>query len=316
VTSSAEEPWLAAGPFRNTPAASGASAIMWVVTAALEQLLAGRPSLLAWRRLCVGLDALEGAALTDMLAQIELDCAAWPASVRPAPGRWLRDLLDGRVQPRLQVARAIDLTLCEVQIAGDRLAWTDASVLAAATIVRVLDDHLGDAGVRRWLGSANNLRVETLALATRIGDGGAELLAADLRREGVRSLALFLNDLGAAGITALLAASWPALRRLLLGRNRLGVAGARALAGATQIRELELLDLDCDRLNGAAIEQLITRSTAGPRVSCAAYAVNRLSSVESGLSGAMVGSIPCAARHDNEQPRRTSGGHLTRLRRT
>ncbi len=38
------------------------------------------------------------------------------------------------------------------------------------------------------------------------------------------------------------------------------------------------------------------KSTAGPRVSCAAYAVNRLSSVESGLSRAMVGSRLCAAR--------------------
>jgi hypothetical protein len=213
-------------------------------------------SLLAWRRICGGLDALGGAELAARIDAVESECAGWPDALRRAPGRWLRDLLDGRAQPRLRVARSVELTLHGAEVVGDRLAWTDAPELARATIVRVHDDRPGDAGVERWLRSDNFLNVEELTLAAGITDRGACMLAGDRRIAGVRSLGLFRNGIGPAGVAALIDGPRPALRRLLLGRNRLGEAGVRALAGSTSIAGPLLLDLDCDGLDGAAIGAL------------------------------------------------------------
>lgn len=206
--------------------------------------------MLAWRKICAALDASEVS-----VDAVEAACEGWPDEVRRAPGRWLRDLLDGRPQPRLRVVRLVDVLLHETEVAGDRLAWTDAPELARASIVRVLDDRFGDAGVERLLGGRlENLR--ELALATGITDRGAQLLAGDARMAGLHSLALFRNEIGPDGVAALIVGSRP-WKRLLLGRNRLGVAGARALAGPTGLAGLELLDLDCDRLDGDAIRELV-----------------------------------------------------------
>ncbi len=169
----------------------------------------------------------------------------------------MRDLLDGRAQPRLRVTRSVELTLVDVDVRGDRLAWADAPELAQATILRVLDDRLGDAGVARVLRSPSFLKIDELTLASGISERGAQLLADDPRLARLRSLGLFRNQIGPAGISALIARPRP-WKRLLLGRNRLGEAGARALAGPTGLEELELLDLDCDRLGGVAVRALVS----------------------------------------------------------
>lgn len=228
------------------------------LAASLVAAREGRPSLALWRRLTAALDATPDHALADALAAVEAACAAWPDALRLAPGRWLRELLDGRTQPRLRATRAIDLVLHETEVAGDRLAWADAPELAQATIVRVLDDRLGDAGVARWLRSASHSKLVELALSTSISDVGTRALVDDPRLAGVRSLALFRNAIGPEGLSALLASPrlGRGLRRLLLGRNRIGEPGARALAGPTPMAGLDLLDLDCNRLEGVAVREL------------------------------------------------------------
>lgn len=213
------------------------------------------PSLAAWRRITAALDASQGDRLAADLDAVAAACADWPDAVRLAPGRWLRDRIDGRPQPRLTVARAVDLTL-HGDLAGDRLAWTDAPELARCTVLKVVDDRCGDVGLARWLDSPNNPRPVELALAAGLTDAGARRLAADPRLATLRSLALLRNALGPAGLAALLGAATPALRRLLLGRNLFGEPGARALARATALADLDLLDLDCDRLDGPALRVL------------------------------------------------------------
>jgi len=217
----------------------------------LASLLAGPPSLLAWRKICAALDAL------DAIEEVDVACAGWPDELRRAPGRWLRDLLDGRAQPRLRVTRSVELTLVDVEVEGDRMAWVDAPELAQTTILRVLDDRFGDAGVERLLRSPSFLKIDELTLASGISGRGAQLLAGDPRLARLRSLGLFRNQIGPAGISALLEKPRP-WKRLLLGRNRLGEAGARALAGPTGVTQLELLDLECDRLGGAAVRALVS----------------------------------------------------------
>jgi hypothetical protein len=218
------------------------------------------PSLVAWRRIVAALDEQTNPEQLDAeLAAVELACADFPDRLRPAPGRWLRQLFGGSPEPRLRVTRAIDVALQGAEISGDRLAWSDAPELAQATIVRVFDEQLGDAGLARWLRSSSHPRITDLALAGGITDRGASQLAHDPRLEGLSSLALFRNAIGPEGLAELIES--PRLRgnlhRLLLGRNRLGEPGARALAGATAIEGLELLDLDCNRLEGPAVAALV-----------------------------------------------------------
>ncbi|WAS99276.1 hypothetical protein [Nannocystis punicea] len=193
------------------------------------------PSLATWRRLTAALDAATGDDLARDLDLAATACADWPDPVRRAPGPGLHDLFEGRRQPRLQIARTLDLALLGPDIRGDRLAWADVPELAAATVVRIFDDRLGDAGLARWLASANNARPVEIALAAGITDDGARELAADPRLVHVRSLAPFRNAIGPDGLAALLAAPMPRLRRLRLGRNLFGEPGAPRQAGLQRL---------------------------------------------------------------------------------
>jgi hypothetical protein len=225
------------------------------IAAVLAGLSETPASLAAWRRVTAVLDGASDDALTRDLQLVADACAGWPDAVRRAPGRWLRDRMDGRPQPRLHVARAIDLSLFG-DTAGDRLAWADAPELAAATILRIFDDRFDDAGLARWLGSPNNPHPVELALGANLGDRGVQRLVTDPRVSGLRSLALYRNVLGPAGIAALLDASMPYLRRLVLARDAIDLLGAEALAGPTTLAQLELLDLHGNRLDGPAVRAL------------------------------------------------------------
>lgn len=221
----------------------------------LERASAGSASLALWRRLTLAIDPLAGADLARTIDALDAACERWPDALRLAPGRWLRDRIEGRPQPRLRLARALDLTL-QGPLSGDRLAWTDAPELARATILRVFDDRLDDAGLARWIEGPSNPRPRELALASGLTDVSARRIVADPRAPHLERLALFRGALGPAGLQALLAAPPPRLRRLLLGRNLFGEPGARALAGPTALAHLELLDLDCNRLDGPALRAL------------------------------------------------------------
>lgn len=225
--------------------------------AALDSLRS--PSLVTWRRIVAALDEeTDTEGLDAALAKVDAACAGFPDKIRLAPGRWVRRLFERLTEPRLRVCRALDLTLHDVDLPGDRFAWTDAPQLAHLRVLSVSDDRFGDEGLERWLRSSNNLGPIELALGGGITDQGARLLAADARLLNLESLALFRNRIGPAGLAALLGSPLlpRTLRRLLLGRNLFGEAGARALAGETAIRDLALLDLDCNRLDGAALRAL------------------------------------------------------------
>lgn len=216
------------------------------------------PSLARWRALVQALDAIadDSPELDSALARVEQTCTDVPDRLRRAPARWLAQRFAGRPQPRLRIARCLELAL-QGEVPGDRGAWADAVELAELTIVRVFDDRLGDAGLARWLRSPSHAGVRELALASGITDAGARALADDPRLAALDSLALFRNSIGAGGLAALCRRLPATLRRLLLGRNALGEAGMRALADASSRVQLDLLDLDANGLAGAAIEALV-----------------------------------------------------------
>jgi hypothetical protein len=207
------------------------------------------PSLVAWRRIVAEHDGVGDPA----------DLDAFPDALRRAPGGWIRALIEGHREPRLRICRAVDITLHDVDLPGDRFAWTDAPELAQVTILRVVDPRLDDDALDRWLGSPNNPRLTELALGGAITSRGARRLAGDERLANLESLAVYRSKIGPEGVAALLSSPrlGRKLHRLLLGRNTLGEAGAIALAADTSITNLALLDLDCNRLDGAAIQALV-----------------------------------------------------------
>jgi hypothetical protein len=218
------------------------------------------PSLVEWRRIVGALDRqLDAVQLDADVVAVEAACTQFPDELRLAPGRWLRRVFEGIPEPRLRATRAIDITLQGPELLRDRFAWADAPELAQATVVRVFDEQLGDAGLTRWLRSPSHLRITELVLAAGITDRGVALLAEDSRLAGISSLGLFRNAIGPDGLTALIGSPQLGgkLSRLLLGRNRFGEPGARALAGETAIEGLALLDLDCNRLDAAAVAALV-----------------------------------------------------------
>lgn len=216
------------------------------------------PSAARWRALVQALDAIadDSPSLDAAIARVEEACTDVPDRLRRVPARWLAQCMAGQVQPRLRVARALDLVL-QGEVPGDRGAWADAPALAGLAIVKVFDDRLGDAGLARWLCAGGHAQVRELALASGITDAGARALADDPRLAGLASLALFRNAIGPDGVAALLGRVPATLQRLSLARNALGEPGMRALAGPSALTRLELLDLDANALDGAAIEALV-----------------------------------------------------------
>lgn len=226
-----------------------------------EALAAVRePLLVAWRRIVAALDMVtDPEELQVAISAVESSCASVSDSIRLAPGRWIRTLCIGQPEPRLRVVRAVKINLHDVDIAGDRFAWTDAPDLAHVSILRVFDERFNDDVLERWLRFSMSRRITDLALGGGMTDRGACRLAADECLSNIENLGLFRNEIGSVGLAALIGSPWLGrkLRRLLLGRNWLGQAGAAALASETAIGDLDLLDLDCNRLDGGAIRNLV-----------------------------------------------------------
>ncbi|REE94820.1 gala protein [Thermomonospora umbrina] len=145
---------------------------------------------------------------------------------------------------------------------GDAGARAIAAVLRSNTTIRTLDlvnTGLTTDGLRALLNAlAERPRpIERLFLGGNgLGPDAADVLAALIRDAGVRELFLPANHLGDEGVTTLARAvgdadpSRPV--RLGLGGNGVGVAGARALAGAlTGIDTLDLGRPPSERALGA-----------------------------------------------------------------
>ena len=123
--------------------------------------------------------------------------------------------------------------------------------------LRVAGNALGDGGARALAASprlaALVATTHTLDLShTDLGPTGLRTLLADDRLATVRVLRLDGNRLGDAGATALAAAKLPHLRELHLAANEIGDTGAAALAGSPLLSRLRLLGLRNNALTAAA----------------------------------------------------------------
>lgn len=121
----------------------------------------------------------------------------------------------------------------------DALLDLDLSRLTTLAIEYTsLDEH----GVARVAEHGPLARLRSLDLRfASLTDACAEHLAASPHLRGLEALALPRNRIGPAGARALAAADWPQLRRLDLRENPLEPAGARALAGSPMLERLDSL---------------------------------------------------------------------------
>jgi uncharacterized protein (TIGR02996 family) len=181
-----------------------------------------------------------------------------------------------------------------LRLAGNDLGSEGGRVLAGweglrrLTTLDVASNHLDAAGVEALAGSAYAAGLLELTLdRNRLDDAAQGALARSKHLGGLRSLSLGHNLFG-QGLTALARAPWlgrlqalalpacdmtavslealsgarcPALTRLLLGHNKFGDAGVRALARSPLLRQLAELSLPSNRVENAGAAAL---AGAGP----------------------------------------------------
>jgi uncharacterized protein (TIGR02996 family) len=128
-------------------------------------------------------------------------------------------------------------------------------------------NHLGPAGARVLAEAPHLAHLTVLHLPKNgLGTGGAQALAGSPHLGRLGALDLRDNGLDADAAAALAQAPLPRLRRLDLGGNRLGDAGARALAFGLALPALTHLDLSDNGINREGAAAL----AVSPRLACLA----------------------------------------------
>lgn len=201
---------------------------------------------LAWRAFTEKLDALSDAEVCPN----EHDLTGWPDHLRTTPGRWLKRLLDGEDEPRLEFVRTLDHVLFAEPPRRARLAWANTPRLSDLTTLRLYDETIGDDGPRAFAHSAHLRSLNDLALSTNMTSKGAAALVAG-PCASIRVLSLQRNRIDATGIARLGALT--SLEALHLGRNGLDDAGLDALV---KWPSLQRLDLDLNAFTDAGLERL------------------------------------------------------------
>ncbi len=184
-----------------------------------------------WAEICIKLDCLSGEALTLALETAAEEVCHWPDTLRVAPVRWCRDVLDGREQPRLALARHLKLSLDQWPTSPLR------TLLRHAALQRVSEVTLGNLRHREmdWVAAL-------LPLASRLRA---------LTLEGFQLNHLHLRRLFAGR------AAWPLLERLVLTSNPLDLACVEVLAGSPLPQSLRVLGLGRSSLKGVLLESLL-----------------------------------------------------------
>jgi uncharacterized protein (TIGR02996 family) len=116
--------------------------------------------------------------------------------------------------------------------------------VAGMTLMTLDDCEVSDRGVEALAASWQVQDLQDLLLGgNRVGPVGAAALARSQQLKRLRCLDLFYNRLGDAGVASLLAAPPFRLRRLDLSGNGISDEGARMLADAAVLAELQSLPL-------------------------------------------------------------------------
>ncbi|MBX3250724.1 MAG: protein kinase [Myxococcales bacterium] len=218
-------------------------------------VFAGAPTVRRLSRLALGQNALGDAGLAALFGSANLTGLRALDLAQNALGASAASLL-GEAPP--QLAHLV-LSHNPLRAAG---ASALAEALAHLRIVRLEVAGCGlDGAALAAILSAARLE-ELVASGNPLGADGAALLARLPALGALEAIDLAQTDLGHRGVAALLPHVTNA-RRLSLGSNRLGDAGAEAIvAAAPRLPRLESLDLTDDGLGPAAAEALAASSLA------------------------------------------------------
>jgi hypothetical protein len=258
-------------------------------------LLQAPPSQHAWKQICDALDALEGRELDKAIADVDAALEDWPDSQRYG-NQWARSLAANGAEPRLRVARSLNLTGCRgsktviesvagsadiahlktlifslVPISPKKMKILAASPhLAGVEMMRFSMCYMKDTGFSHFSKSTTIQSLRRLEVGNNdLGERGGKIVATaktDVFSK-LESLSYANNKIGTAGCVHLAKAKLPTLRSLDLSRNEVGSEGLAALGASetlTGLCELTLSDFQQTpaMLDGLAGTPLLSRLEA------------------------------------------------------
>ncbi len=260
-----------------------------------QALLKAPPSQHAWKQICDALDALEGRELEKAIADVNAALVDWPDSQRYG-NQWARSLAANGAEPRLRVARSLNLTGCRgsktvidsvagsADIAGLKtLIFSLVPISPKKMKILAASPHLADIETMRFsmcfmkdTGFSHFSKSTTIQSLRRLEVGNNDLgerggkIVATAKTEvfsKLESLSYANNKIGTAGCVHLAKAKLPTLRSLDLSRNEVGSEGLAALGASktlTGLCELTLSDFDQTpaMLDGLAGTPLLSRLEA------------------------------------------------------
>ena len=204
--------------------------------------------------------------------RVEEHAAAWTSGMGErerwqVAARWVESLKIDRLRETITALdRHLDATL-PVEVRSALPHWIEAALAGDARgllqlrLIRNLNPRspqLGDAGLLALARRPELAALQRVKLyGHRLGDRAARALARSPAFARLCRLNLTHNEIGPDGALELVVAGPAGLDHLFLGRNRIGIEGALALAGRPEIRRLRVLDLRDNNLDQATQTQLM-----------------------------------------------------------
>lgn len=198
----------------------------------LKKALKREPSRLAWNSVCQILDELEGPDLNWAIESVNKALEKWPQYLRNAPQNWARNLAMTGTEPRLQVARSLNLTGCR----------------GYKTTIENVSQSADMAQIKSLIFSLNTIKPKNM-----------KLLAASPHLSGVESMQFslcFMKDTGLNHFSK--STTITGLKFLDLRNNDLGERGGKIVAKAKSevFSNLETLKYNANRLEDAGARWL------------------------------------------------------------
>lgn len=171
----------------------------------------------------------------------------------------------GEALARMRV-RSLRVNQCGFR--GEHLALLLKGAAGRLRVLEASGNHLGETGAAALVRLPQATCLVELNLADdELGPGGASALVSAAKLASLVALNLDSNAIGDEGASALVrsSAGLPALERLSMADNDIGVDGALALACSTLAARLNVLDLAHNRLGDSGAEAVAFQSWPGLR---------------------------------------------------
>lgn len=197
----------------------------------------------AWKTLCAALVRCHNDELRPILPWLQASLAVWRDALRAAPPHWGIDIASGEDNPRLQLARTLNLS-ARVSMGGAQRLVTSHHA-SHLTSLHLSNNALFSKLAQDLANSPHMTHLELLNLSKNLLDATAvHALAHSNNLSSLHALYLSFNPLGPQGLLAIAQSdSLPRLSLLDLAQTRTDDSALAALAHTTQLSELRNLYL-------------------------------------------------------------------------